>query len=322
MGRRLRDQLCPDCGQRTVRRFLWGMPHPGDDLTNVMVGGCVLPAGPVPEFGCLECDWMGWNGPQGLHPVTPAWIRPGDPTSYLILHVPHSSGQIPDDVRADIVLDDDTLDVELHAMTDRHSAELAQMIAERMDVLPWMAVNPWSRLVIDPERFLDEREEMNRVGMGAVYTRTSDGQTLRRPDTAREQDLIDNYFLPYANALSSLTKRLLAQHGQVLIVDVHSYPKEPLPYELHKHEQRPEICLGVDGKHSSNELVQRVMQSLDGHFTVTINQPFRGCYIPQPHYGVSREIQGLMIELRRDVGDESGRLENLASLLASALRSH
>jgi N-formylglutamate deformylase len=104
----------------------------------------------------------------------------GDAASPWILHVPHSSTRIPGSVREWIVLDDDALDAELAAMTDAHADLLARRISERVrGQRPWSFVNRLSRLVVDPERFPDEREVMNSVGMGAVYTRTSTGKRLR-----------------------------------------------------------------------------------------------------------------------------------------------
>ena len=101
---------------------------------------------------------------------------PGDPGSPWILHVPHASTRIPPAVRARIVLDDEQLDAELRAMTDAHTDRLAARTSELVAARrPWAFVSGVSRLVVDPERFPDEREVMNRVGMGAVYTRTSTG---------------------------------------------------------------------------------------------------------------------------------------------------
>ena len=124
---------------------------------------------------------------------------PGDPHSPWILHVPHASTRIPAAVRARIVLDDDALDAELSAMTDAHTDLLAERTSDGVGTgRPWSFVNGLSRLVVDPERFPDEREVMNRVGMGAVYTRTSTGARLRADDPADRAELIAAYFEPYA----------------------------------------------------------------------------------------------------------------------------
>ena len=102
-------------------------------------------------------------------------IIPGHPSSTVVLHVPHSSTHIPDDVRRGIVLTDEELTVELAAIIDADTDKIATGAAELASIRPWIFVNRASRLVIDPERFPDEREELNAVGMGAVYERTTSG---------------------------------------------------------------------------------------------------------------------------------------------------
>ncbi len=53
-------------------------------------------------------------------------VIPGDPRSSVIIHVPHSSRVIPDDVRAGILLDDLALERELNAMTDAYTDVIAE----------------------------------------------------------------------------------------------------------------------------------------------------------------------------------------------------
>src|SRR5947208_8525008 len=156
-------------------------------------------------------------------------LVPGAGESPVILHVPHSSREIPDDVRAGIVLDDSALERELDHIVDAHTAELAEEAARLARVAPWRFVNRLSRLVVDPERFPDEREEMLAVGMGAVYTRTTHHAGLR-PADHDPGPLIDCYFRPYARAMTEAVADRLPATGRAVVIDLHPYPTSPLPY--------------------------------------------------------------------------------------------
>lgn len=225
----------------------------------------------------------------------------GDAGSPWIVHVPHASIRIPGSVREWIVLDDDELDAELAAMTDAHTDLLARRISERVrGRRPWSFVNRLSRLVVDPERFPDAREVMNRVGMGAVYTRTSTGQRLRADDPSHRSELIATLFEPYSRALADLVDDRLAAAGRAVILDLHSYPAVPLPYELHPHDDRPVTCLGTDDHHTPAWLIEAAGEAFASLGSVAINQPFRGTYVPLRHYRRDPRVSSLMLELRRD----------------------
>ena len=225
----------------------------------------------------------------------------GHSASPWILHVPHASAEIPAAVRARIVLDDDELGAELTAMTDAHTDLLAGCIGERVKQgRPWSFINRVSRLVVDPERFADSSEVMNRVGMGAVYTRTSTGAPLRTDDEVHRAWLIAAYFEPYSRALAALVDDRLSVTGRAVILDVHSFPTSPLPYELYPNDQRPTFCLGTDARHTPSQLVDAAQAAFSGLGSVAVNQPFRGTYVPLRHYGHDDRVESIMLEIRRD----------------------
>jgi len=228
-------------------------------------------------------------------------VAPGHETSPVILHVPHASRVIPADVRAGIVLGDDALADELLLMTDSFTDVIAVRAAEVAALTPWRFVNGYSRLVVDPERFPDDREEMLAVGMGAVYTSTSDGGVLRDPDPAGTTALIQHYFDPYGRALGALVDERRASLGRVTILDVHSFPSTALPYELHGGLRRPAICIGVDGFHTPRALVEAARLRFAGFGQVLENEPFMGTYVPLRHWESSRDVSSMMIEIRRDL---------------------
>ncbi|WP_399893006.1 N-formylglutamate amidohydrolase [Streptomyces sp. BBFR51] len=249
-------------------------------------------------------------------------LLPGAARSPVILHVPHSSRVIPADVRPGIVLSDAELERELDHMTDSHTAEIAEAAARLAGVVPWRFVNRASRLVVDPERFPDEREEMTAVGMGAVYTRTSHREVLRSGDTDPEP-LVERYFRPYARAMTEAVADRLAATGRAVIVDVHSYPTEPLPYELHGAGPRPPVCLGTDAFHTPSELLTAAREAFAPCGETGLDSPFGGTYVPLDFYGKRSEVGALMVEIRRDTymtepgGPAGPGLARLAGSLAA-----
>ncbi|MFI8067811.1 N-formylglutamate amidohydrolase [Streptomyces sp. NPDC086033] len=246
-------------------------------------------------------------------------LVPGAGESPVILHVPHSSREIPDDVRAGIVLDDSALERELDHIVDAHTAELAEEAARLARVAPWRFVNRLSRLVVDPERFPDEREEMLAVGMGAVYTKTTGREELRAADTDAEP-LLARYFRPYARAMTDAVAQRLAVTGRAIVIDVHSYPSAPLPYELHGQGPRPPVCLGTDSFHTPPGLLAAAREAFG---EVGLDSPFGGTYVPLEFYGREPRVSALMVEIRRDTymtepgGPAGPGLHRLAQALAA-----
>ena len=247
-------------------------------------------------------------------------IRPGAPDCPVILHIPHSATRIPPDARDSIRLTDPELAVELGHMTDAHTDVLGAAATRAAGGRPWQFVNRCSRLVVDPERFPDEREEMVAVGMGAVYTATSHRAPLRNPDPERDQYLIAAYFDPYARALTELVDQRLADCGAAVIIDIHSYPVVALPYERHADVARPPICLGVDDVHTPAWLLEAAQNALARVGHCRINEPFQGTYVPLRHHGSDPRVASIMIENRRDVYcDKGGELAPTWPELAKAL---
>ncbi|MET7452559.1 N-formylglutamate amidohydrolase [Streptomyces sp. NPDC005574] len=231
--------------------------------------------------------------------ASPFTLLPGADSSPVILHVPHSAREIPPAVRAGITLNDAALERELDHITDAHTARLAEAAAELSAVTPWRFVNGLSRLVVDPERFPDEREEMLSVGMGAVYTRTTHREVLRPADTDPEP-LVARYFRPYARAMTEAVADRLAATGRAVIVDVHSYPTQPLPYELHGTGPRPPVCLGTDVSHTPPQLLDAARRAFAGLGGTGTDSPFSGAYVPLRFHGTEPRVAALMVEIRRD----------------------
>lgn len=228
-------------------------------------------------------------------------IIEGNPQSTVVLHVPHSSREIPDDIRSQLLLSDGELELELDEMTDTRTDLLADKAAGAAGIRPWIFRNKLSRLVIDPERFPDEREPMNDVGMGAVYLKTSSGKKLRDIDTERDLRLIEGHFHPYANSLALLIRQVLTANNQVTIIDVHSYRIREHTNSINKGQRRPPVCIGVDSFHTPQWLRNLALTSFTSLGEHVINEPYAGTYVPLPFYEREPRVTSVMMENREDV---------------------
>jgi N-formylglutamate amidohydrolase len=219
----------------------------------------------------------------------------------MIAHVPHGSIFIPEDVRRSIILSDMELQRELLLMTDRYTPELFEGIVA-MGGLSFM--NNYSRLVVDPERFEDNKDEiMSSQGMGAVYTKTAHQQELRKYPAEREKEvLLSTYFRPYHKALEFEVQKIRDRFGRCLIIDCHSFSSKTLPYELDQFPVRPDICLGTDPFHTPRELIARARSFCKANgLDVTIDKPFTGTYVPLKYLGKDEKIFSIMVEVNRSL---------------------
>ena len=244
-----------------------------------------------------------------------------EPAPVTVLHVPHASRVIPPNVRRSILLTDDELSAELRRMTDAFTDELFQLDP----AVARAVVFPVSRVVVDPERFLDDATEpMAKRGMGVIYTRTSGGEVLRgTPDEATRRRLVESYYAPHHRELTAAVDSSLRNHDSCLVLDCHSFPSKPLPYEDDPAPDRPDICLGSDEFHSPAWLVSGAAARFrDAGFRVAIDSPFAGALVPASHYRSDRRVLALMIEVNRAayMDEESGERLPAFARLATKLR--
>lgn len=230
----------------------------------------------------------------------------------IVLHVPHASADIPTSLRSSITLDDGELGTELLNMTDWYTDELFGYPNTPLVRFPV------SRLIVDPERFLDDADEpMASSGMGVVYTMTASGGILRsEPDAAKRQVLIDRFYEPHHRALESAVDDVLATRGECVVVDCHSFPSIPLPYEACRDPDRPDLCLGTDSFHTPASLIEYIKGEAESQgFSVKLDSPFSGSLVPMKHYRKRRTAFSVMLEINRSLymdestGEKSDRFD-------------
>jgi N-formylglutamate amidohydrolase len=138
--------------------------------------------------------------------------------------------------------------------------------------------------------------------MGAIYTKTLEGLPLRRELSGEEKkSLLDKYYHQHQAKVEKRVEEALEDNSIAVIVDCHSFPSEPFPYEKLSKYKRPDICIGADFSHHTPEWLRNLTRQ---HFSklgysVLFNDPFEGCYIPTNFYKKDKGVFGVMIELNR-----------------------
>ena len=215
----------------------------------------------------------------------------------MILHIPHASPLIPDNLRNQIILSEQELASELRLMTD--------WFVDELFVFPEASVVrfPISRLLVDVERYAKDADEpMSRVGMGVIYTSTAHGKRLKRKFQPEEREmLLLRYYRPHHQELEVQVEKELSKYGSALIVDCHSFPSHPLPCDVDQTVPRPPFCIGKAAFHTPDHLVERAEQTLMklGHVPL-INRPYIGSIVPAS-YDDDPRVLSIMIEVNRSL---------------------
>lgn len=220
---------------------------------------------------------------------------------WVVLHIPHDSTAIPDEVRPQFLLSDQDLALELQQMTDHFTHFLFATPPSDAAVVR----APVSRLVVDVERFADDSAEpMAARGMGAIYSVTSQLAPLRRQLSSREKEvLLRLWYYPHHEKLEAAVSLALEHHGRCVVIDCHSFPGKALPYEdADESLERPDICIGIDTFHTSNPLEQSFVEAFTlGGWRVAVNQPFAGALVPASRYRRDPRVQAVMVEVNRSM---------------------
>ena len=240
----------------------------------------------------------------------------------MVVHVPHASTVIPDEIRAELLISHTELAEELLRLTDWHTDELFAGLREHGATL---FVNRLSRLVFDPERVLDDSAEpMASRGQGVVYWLGSELQLLRRASTELRSQRVRELYRPYHAALDALIVELLTEFGECTVVDCHSFATEPLRSEIDQTPDRPDICIGTDPTHTPAELAEALEAAFGATgFRVGRDTPFAGTFVPSGYYQRDERVRSVMIEVRRGlyVDEATARkLESFDAVAASLVR--
>ena len=116
----------------------------------------------------------------------------------------------------------------------------------------------------------------------------------------KRQELLKRFYNPHHQKLTETVEESLSDNNHCLIIDRHSFPALPLPYELQQTAFQPDFCLGTDDLHTPEELVAKVEKELQSlGYSTARDQPFSGTILPMKHYRKDHRVQSLMIEINR-----------------------
>ncbi len=211
----------------------------------------------------------------------------------IILHIPHSSTNIP--LNDGYVVDLTTLEKEILKLTDWYTDDLFYSIDDEM------VKAEFSRIFCDPERFTDDSQEiMAQYGMGVLYEKNDDGVTIRKVTSELKEKVLAEYYWKHHEKLSKAVNNQLDNFGKALIIDCHSYPSIPLKRDLDKNPKRPDFNIGTDSYHTPKELVDLSVSFFENAgYTLGIDWPYKGSLVPLEHYHKNKNVHTIMLEINR-----------------------
>jgi N-formylglutamate deformylase len=221
----------------------------------------------------------------------------------FILHIPHSSTDIPD-LQG---FNEDLIEQETRLLVDHATDKIFQI--DGIDSV----VFPYNRIFCDVERLPDEKEELFKLGRGFYYTKTDDGRVLRELNEEHKKTIKEKYYDSHHKVLNDLVESKIDKFQTVYIIDCHSYSDTPFISDLDKTINRPDICLGTDSIHTPKWLVDKIKYVFESEgLSVKIDAPYKGTIVPLKHYG-NTQVKSIMIEINRKLYIENGEI-NLDSV--------
>ena len=210
----------------------------------------------------------------------------------VLANIPHSGTYIPVEVAAQFT----EQQFNSRIMTDWHLDKL-------YDFLPELGV---TSLVANIYRFVvDLNREVKEPLFGPFFTSVICSEKppglpedryfpiyTREPTRAEIEERIEKYHIPYHEQLDRLVDEMVARHGKLFLLSLHSYIGGA----------DADICIGdVDGTSCSPELADLVVSGFErAGFRVVRNNPYKGGYATR-RYGQKEGVEALLIESCSDL---------------------
>ncbi|GBC61842.1 N-formylglutamate amidohydrolase [Desulfonema ishimotonii] len=222
----------------------------------------------------------------------------------ILISVPHAGETIPPEVADRCILTPE----QIMADSDGGASEIYAL----EDLVECFMTTHIARAITDLNRAPDDRR-----GDGVVKTHTCNLEAVYStfPDAGTVQLLLDRYYHPYHQELTSL-----ANSGIVLGVDCHTMAAIGPPVGPDPGGERPRICISNGDGTCPDDWFESLGDCLAEIFdgSVRLNSPFTGGYITRRH---APEMPWVQLELSRapfmsNSDKRSGVLESLRRWLS------
>lgn len=217
-------------------------------------------------------------------------------SSKILIHIPHSSMNIPKEYKNSFTADTKTIKKNIIALTDYQTQDLYNHPEHQNKIIFKV-----SRLLCDVERFEKDQDEiMAKYGMGVVYTKGPYGETLRTTNENIREEIIEKYYKPHHKKLLEEVTRIIEEDDRCIIIDAHSFPSKPFPGEPNQNMKRPDFCIGTDKFHTPKTLVNNISNCIkEMGYSIELNKPYAGTIVPLELYGKDKRVISVMIEVNR-----------------------
>ena len=214
---------------------------------------------------------------------------------FPVFHVPHDGHEFPRELMESVwVSGGEFLRYHLK-MSDKDVAKVLPGVYRFYSHRQQFGI---SRLLCDVERFADEREPMERYGMGFCYEKAYDGTKLRYvSDETRKKTL--RYYEQHHQKMNELCKR----HPKMLLIDLHSYSEETVQAgQKEAGRNMPDLCIGTDEKYTPPVLTKIVRSAFSAAgYSTDLNYPYTGTFVPHVVLdgGSDCDCVSIMLELNK-----------------------
>lgn len=226
--------------------------------------------------------------------------------SNILIHIPHSSLKFPLFFKENVLISESKLNKENLELTDLYVDKL--VLSEFVNKV----IFDYSRLFCDVERFReDELESMSKIGMGSLYTHTSDRKKFIEYDFKYKEKVL-KYYDEHHDKLNLVCSKILNKYNECIIIDLHSFSDLTVS-KLFNLNNTPDICIGIDNDFQNKKLIEFTFNYFkDKGYLVNINYPYSGTIVPNKvYYNKDSRVTSIMIEINKRIYLDNDEIDSI-----------